>query len=181
MKSKKCFKQKVRQWVTLIIVFLLIYPVTLAAKKKGAYLMVETEDGQVIEGELLTVKQDYLLVMTSASYNGVTIEVKKIDKIRVRKKSGVGKGALKGFLSGAVVGGLLGGMWGSQLKSEGVGVRGGALAGGIFLGGIFALFGGIGGAVNPKGYKTIQVKGKLPSEIKRIMKKLKKKARFKNG
>ncbi len=174
MKSKRW----VRQLVTLIIVFLLIYPVNLAAEKKGIHLMVEKEDGQVIEGELLTVKQDYLLVMTSAT--GVTIEVNEIDKIktRVKRKSKVGRGAFKGFLAGGIIGVLVGGMWGSQLKSEGIGFGVGAAAGGVIFGGIYAFVGGVKGALSPKDYKTIRVKGKSPSQIKRIMKKLKKKARF---
>ena len=61
MKNKKKIIQKTRQSLTLLIVFLLVYPGNLTAKKKGAQLLIEKQDGQSIVGELLRVKQDSLL------------------------------------------------------------------------------------------------------------------------
>ena len=173
------FKRKGFHLLTLVIVVLLIYPGSLAAKKKGAHLQVEKQDGQVIEGELLRVKENSLLVMTSASGNGVTIDINEIEKIMVKRKSEAGKGALWGALIGVGGGAVLGVIWGNALESEGANPVFGAAIGGIVFGGVGALTGQIIGAMIPGGYKTIQVKGKSPSEIKKIMEKLKKKARFK--
>jgi hypothetical protein len=170
------FKIKGFQLLTLVIVFLLIYPGNLAAKKRGAYLVVEKQDGQVIEGELLNVKQNSLLVMTSASGNGVTIDINEIIKIRMKKKLKFMKGVLKGFLIGGGIGTL---MALSQKNND----QGGFV---VIGPGVYVLTGmvlgtGAGGVVGllSSNYKTIRVKGKSPSEIKKIIKKLKKKARFK--
>jgi len=171
------FKIKGFQLLTLVIVFLLIYPGNLAAKKKGAHLMVEKQDGQVIEGELLSVKQNSLLVMTSASGNGVTIDINEIEKIMVKRKSKFGKGALKGAIIFGVAGYGLGGWYALAIDYEGSykkyrirsGLKGAAL-GALLIGALSEI---------ARDYKTIRVKGKSPSEIKKIMEKLKKKARFK--
>lgn len=171
------FKRKSFQILTLVIVFLLIYPGNLAAKKKGAHLVINKQDGQVIEGELLRVKENSLLVMTAASGDGVTIDINEIIKIRIKKKSGA--------VTGALIGGLLVGAAGGGLGYMVVAVEGDPGAGGAAIGfaagaTIGALLGAGTGALLSIGYKKIQVKGKSPSQIEKILKKLKKRARFKD-
>jgi hypothetical protein len=180
MRNKKWITQKIRQCLILVVVFLLIYPGNLAAEKQkpGAQLQIAKLDGDVIEGELLRVQDGSLLLMTTGSQEGISIEINEIDKIMVKRKSKVWKGTLKGALIGGASGALLGGIGGHALESEGVGTGPGALIGGISIGLICAY---IGGRISSglKDYKTIQIKGKSPSAIKKIMKKLHKKSRFK--
>lgn len=177
MKNKRWLKQKIRQFLTLIIVVLLICPVNLAAKKKGAHLRIEKEDAQVIEGELLSVKENSLLIMTSASNTGVTIDIHEIEKVGIKKKSKVSKGVLTGALVFGSVGYALGGYAAliddhqkPTYKYRNHLVFKGAALGAVLIGTLSAI---------SKDYKMIQVKGKSPYRIKKIMKKLNKKARFK--
>jgi hypothetical protein len=183
MKNKKKIKQIIQQFLTLGIVVLLICPVNLAAKKKGAQLVIEKKDSQVIKGELLRVKENSLLLMTSGSVTGVTVDINEIIKLRIKRKAKFGKGALVGFLVGGSLGLALsrGGSGNDSAKrnydfnfepSDWTGPI-------IILTG--ALGAGVGGVVGlmTRSYKEIQVKGKSPSQIEKIMKKLNKKARFK--
>ena|GEM_PF-675359 len=185
MKNKKRIKQKIRQYLTLGIVVLLICPFNLAAKRKGAQLVIVKEDGQVLEGELLKVKEDSLLIMTSTS--GVTIDIKEIDEIKIKKrKTKSGKGALIGAGVGFLIGGLIGSTKTSELIYDGdnPGFGNRLLVGGM-VGAVYALpgsiIGGIIGGQFPGGYKTetIDVKKTPLNKIKSILKKLKKRARFK--
>jgi hypothetical protein len=171
------FKRKGFQILTLVIMFLLIYPGNLAAKKKGAHLVINKQDGQVIEGELLRVKENSLLVMTSAAGNGVTIDINEIIKIRIKKKSG----AVKGALIGGLIVGAGGGALSYMIVTADNEARFGDVAIGFAAGAtIGALLGAGTGAILSSGYKKIQVKGKSPSQIEKILKKLKKRARFKD-
>jgi hypothetical protein len=184
MKNKKWIKQKIRQYLTLGIVVLLICPLNLAAKKKGAQLLIEKKDGQVIEGELLKVKEDSLLLMTSAS--GVTIDIKEIDEIKIKKrKTKSGKGALIGAGVGFLIGGVIACTKYTEVVTDeynpGFGKR---LVVGGMLGAFFiipgSIIGGLIGGQFPGGYKTetIDVKKTPLNKIKSILKKLKNKARF---
>ena len=173
-------RQILQQFFIAVVVLSLFCPGNLWAKRKGAQLQIINLDGDVIEGELLRVKQDSLLVMTSLSNTGAAIKINEIDKIMVKRKSKFGKGALWGLLIGGAGGAALGRTWGSNLESEGIGTVPGMVIGGVVIGAVGALTGGIISSISLKDYKTIQVKGKSPSEIKEIMKKLHKKARFKN-
>ena len=112
------FKRKSFQILTVVMVFLLICPGNLSAKKKGAQLVIDKQDGQVIEGELLRVKDNTLLVMTSAAETGVTIDINEIIKIRIKKKPGAVKGALIG---GLLVGGAGGGLVYMVVAADGLG------------------------------------------------------------
>jgi len=166
------YKRKYLRWLIPLVVFLLIYPGNLAAKKKGAHLVVEKQDGQFIEGELLSVKENSLLVLTSGSETGVTIDINEIEKIKIKRKNKSGKGALLGAGACLLIGSVVGAN--NSVLRDYVGGKLGVIA--AVPG---ALIGGIIGTMIPGSYKTIQVKGKSPSEIKKIMEKLKEKARFK--
>jgi len=178
MKNKTRIKQKIQQFLTLGIVVLLICPLNLAAERKGAQLMIVKEDGQVIDGELLRVKENSLLLMTSGSETGVTVDFNEMIKLKIKRKAKFGKGALIGLLIGGGLGLLYAGS--GDKEGENVIFGGSSNVGGtvVFMGAVGAGVGGIIGSMK-RGYKEIQVKGKAPSQIKEIMSKLNKKARFK--
>ncbi|MCK5058142.1 MAG: hypothetical protein KAT34_15930 [Candidatus Aminicenantes bacterium] len=172
-------KQIFQQFLIAVVVFSLICPGSLWAKKKGSYMALTKLGGEVIEGELLRVKENSLLLKTST--NGVTIDINEVDKIWITKKSKVGKGALIGALVLGIPAfalGLLLGFIGAGLEESG------AMADGILIGcagtGAGLLFGTFAGGVASRGYKTYQLKGKSPDEIKYILWKLRKRARFKD-
>jgi len=164
-----------------VVIFSLICPVNLSAKKekRGAKIIITKDDGKVVEGRLLKVNKDSLVLLTTPTNDIATkstIGIEKIDKIRIKKKSKV----LIGAGIGLVVGGIVGYV-GFKDATWAMGAENGAAEAGFLLGAIpGALLGaGIGGA-GFSGYIKIQVKGKSPSQIEKVLKKLKKRARFKD-
>lgn len=166
-----------------VVVFALICPGNLWAKrqKPGAQLRITKPDGRVIEGELLAVKQDSLLLMTLPSNTGVKIGFNEIEKIGIKRKSVDGR-FWNGAFTGAVIFGALGfglGYYASKIEDYG-----NPAGDGIRLGYNSALLGGsLFGLLEAtrENYKTIRVKGKSPSQIEKLFKKLKKRARFEKG
>ena len=164
-----------KKFTELFLVFsLLVVSVYLyAIERRGAILIITKKDGQQIEGELITVKKDSLLLFTGVD---VSVDIANIKVIRVVKKSKVLQGLGFGLLIGGGTGALLGfmggpGEWGSAACE--------ALVGGIFLGAIGLLVGGTLGFASGID-KTIQIEGRHPSSIEFILKELRKKARVRN-
>jgi len=180
-------KQILQQFFIAAVVFSLICPGNLWAKRQGAQLQITKSDGDTIEGELLQVKENSLLVMTSVS--GVTIDINDIDAINIKKrKTKSGKGALIGAGVGFLIGGVLGGTKYAEVVFDGgsptfenrlfLGSITGAICAipGLFFGAT------IGGSI-PGDYKTaetIDVKKIHHSQINYLLKKLKKMAREKD-
>lgn len=171
--NKKRLNQIIKQFLIVIVVFSLIFPVNLSAKKKrGAKLWVTMLTGETIRGELLRVKVDEgtFLLMTSAAKTGANININDVYKIRIRKKSKW----LAGFVvtMSFVLCGIVGGGGDKHY------IFLGAIAGimyGIPAGAVAMLFGARLGID-----KKNQVKGIPESEKKRILSKLKSKARYKD-
>ena len=177
--NNKRVRQILQQFFIAVVVFSLFCPGTLWAKRKGAQLQIMKSEREVIEGELLRVKDNSLLVMTSGSETGVTVDMNEIVLIRIKKKHTFGKGAGPGLLVGVGIG-IVAGLAG-KYDGEGILVKNkgqGAFVGGLTLGVLGLAVGGIVGSSGGQYYKKIQVEGKSPYKIKKIMWKLKKMARF---
>ena len=151
--------------------------------KHGATLVITKKDGQQIKGELITVKQDSLLLLDTEGKD-VSVDIADIKVIRVMKKSQFWVGALSGFLMGGAFGASLGISYAEKEKSK-PGLLAGYMADwailgyGIGLGAIGALLGGlIGAAVGTD--KTIQIEGRPDLEINEVLEKLRKKARIRD-
>jgi hypothetical protein len=96
--------------IAFAVAALLAAPTGLAAKeKRGATLLVTRTDGQLLEGELIAVRPDSL-VLLSPSGADVSVGSAEIVSVRIVRPSKIGKGALWGGASGVLVGGLLGGL-----------------------------------------------------------------------
>ncbi len=173
-------KQILQQFLIAVVIFSLFCPGNLWAKRNGAQLQITKLDGDVIEGELLKVKDNSLLVMTTGSETGVTVDMNEIIQLKIKKKRTFGKGAVPGLLVGVgigIVAGLAGNYDGEGfIKSKGEG----AFASGLTLGVLGLGVGGITGSLGGQYYKKIQVQGKSPYKIRKIMLKLKEMARFKD-
>jgi len=131
-----------------------------AKEKRGAKLIITKTDGQQIEGELITVKPNSLLLLDTEGKD-VSIDIADIRIIRIVKK---------GLLCGLLVGG-------------GIGLIEGITGGedpflDHFLDSIILI--GIPVALIAGKDKKIQIEGKSDSEIKEVLEKLRKKARVRN-
>jgi hypothetical protein len=119
-----------------LAILLLVIPNNVSAKaRRGANLVITRLDGSQVSGELIAVKRDSLLLLSSG--RDESIDIATIETVRVVKKSKAGKGALYGFLAGAVGGAL----WGLNHQDEDVLGSSTSLVAGMYAGAIGALGG----------------------------------------
>jgi hypothetical protein len=160
-----------KKFVSMFLVFsLMTLSVNLYAKeRRGAKLLITKKDRWQIEGELITVKPNSILILDTEGKD-VSVGIAEIKVIRIVKKSkdllGAGIGLLIGVGPGALIGYKVG--W---KTSEG------ALWGGVVGGLAGALIGCFTGIYLGK-EATIQIGGMSDSEIQEALDKLRKKARI---
>lgn len=159
--------------VSSLVLSLLTLSGNIYAEKKGAALVITKKDGLLLEGELIAVKVNSLVLLDSDTSRDVSVDVESIKFIAIVKTSK----ALLGIGLGLVLGGSLGSLYGtstdtydSDLRSLAFIVYGG---GGAALG---ALVGGLLGASAGKD-EIIQIEGKSSTEINSVLRRLRKKAR----
>jgi len=167
-----------KKLISLFLVFsLMMLSVNLYAKeRRGAKLLITKKDWQLIEGELITVKPNSLLLLNTEGKD-VSIDIADIRIIRIMKKSMAGEGALTGLLIGGGGLGLIAFI--TNIGNEDHGPIASFIDTIILIGLPLALIGAIIGAVS-KGSKTIQIEGMTESKIKKTLDKLRKKARIRN-
>ena len=164
-----------KKFISLFLIFsLVMLSVNLYAKeRRGAILIIAKKYG-LIEGELIAVKENSLLLLDTQGKD-VSVDIKDIKVIIIRKKSGAGTGVLLGGSVGALIGlGVY-----REPTGFGAGIDLGpwltALGFGIVGGLIGLVIGGVAGTD-----KTIQIEGMTDSELHAIMYKLRKKARIRD-
>ena len=145
-------------------------------RKLGAKLIITKKDGQLIEGELITVKPNSLLLLNTEGKD-VSIDVADIKVIRIVKKSKFIKSVKNGLLIGAGIGLVLGlpGTIGNCWLCSPLWLLIGPLIGvtyGLLIGGIVG--------VSSSKYKIIQIEGMTDLEIQEALDKLQKKARIRD-
>ena len=147
-------------------------------EKHGAKLLIKKKNGQLIEGELITVKKDSLLLLFARRMD-VSVGIEEIKVITIVKKSKALLGAGLGFLIGGAAGALLGfasadddpdPFWTAEQIAGIAAISYGLV--GLIIGGIAGLTSGID--------KTIQIEGMSDSEIQEALDKLRKKARIRD-
>ncbi len=158
----------IRQIITAVLLFLVVLRpgISMPRDDRGAYLVVTLKDGKEVEGELLAVKQDSLLLLKRLPEEGMTIALVDIGKVKIVKKSKALLGSAAGLLAGAGIGAL----WGHSL-SDGEWADFGAFLGGIIIGGIGTVLGLTIGAVaglDP----VIVLAGRPEPEVKFILSRL---------
>ncbi len=154
-----------------LVFFLLTLSGNLYAKKQGAKLIITKKNGLQTAGELITVKENSLLLLNTEGWD-VSVGIADIRDIRILKKSKAGTGALIGLVICGV-----GGVLAPHLAGERdpwywsqVGVLTGAA--GLLMG---AIAGGLFGID-----KKIRFERMTDSEIKETLEKLRKKARIRD-
>ena len=187
---------KGKKFISLFLIFsLIMISVSLYAKeRRGAKLIVTKKDGQRIEGELITVKPNSLLLLNTEGKD-VSVDIADIKVVTIVKKSKAGIGAGIGFLVGGATGALTSlseekeksaSFWAMYYMSfmwlfikretaESVSV----LITGLVYGIGGALLGGLIGTILGKN-KTIQIECMIDSEIRDTLDKLRKKARVRD-
>jgi hypothetical protein len=133
-----------------LLVAILLFPgIAPAAKKKsGRTLALTLKTGGVVNGELLTVKDDRLVIFDANSLIGQEVRIGDVSHIRVVKKSrflpGLGLGLLIGGAGGALIGICSGdgpsGWFAFTAREK-------ALLGAAGLGSLGVIIGGIAGAI----------------------------------
>ena len=167
-----------KKFISLVLIFsLMMLSVNLYAKeRRGAILLITKTDGQQRRGELITVKEDSLLLLDSESGAAVSVDIDDIKVIKIMKVSEVWKGFRIGGFIGSVAGALL---FIASEKWKVVSLPIAMFTSPAILGGtVGALIGGtVGVAVADK---TILLEGMSDSEIKEALDKLRKKARIRD-
>ena len=169
---------KSKKFISLLLAFsLMMLSVNLYAKKRGAELVITKKDGRQIEGELITVKKDSLLLLFARRMD-VSVGIEEIKVITIVKKSTFWKGPGLGLLIGAGMGGIMGGILGGKINEKSH-VAEFAMLGGAVFGITGYLLGDILGAKKGKD-KVIQIEGMTDLEIREALDKLRKKARIRD-
>lgn len=165
----------IKKSVVLALVCILVIPFSILAKeKRGAELIVNMKDGQSVRGELITVKENSILLLSESGAD-VSVDIQDIKVIRVVKKSKALQGAGYGFLISAASFSAL--AWATDEEYFTDPEGGGPLVLALFFGIPGLLLGGAGGAILGID-KTIEIEGKADSEIQEIMEDLRSKARI---
>jgi len=168
--------KKGKKFIALFLIFsLLILSGDLYAKKRGAKLIITKKDRQLIEGELITVKPNSLLLLDTEG-EVVSINIAEIKVIRIVKKSKALLGAGLGLIilgGGTALSIAIFGTWESDEVLD-VALFGGAIgaAAGLLIGGVTGTLLGTD--------KTIQIEGMTDSEINEVLEELRKKARIRD-
>jgi hypothetical protein len=178
--NKKNQNSIIKHCFITFAILLLIIPLNLSAKKqkKGANLIILKDDGQVIEGELLSVKDRSLLLMICGSNAEAIVDISNVQEISMKRKKNFWNGFLKGGWIG-LAGGTVLGLCCCSHEPEGLRYKGCVILGGIMMG----VYGGLGGGivnVTARKYKKVHIIGKTSDEIDRFLKQLKEMARFKD-
>jgi len=143
-------------------------------ERKQGDIVITKKDGHEIEGELITVKPNSLLLLDRYGRDA-SIEIRDIRTIRIVKKSKRGLGSLIG---GAV--GLVGGM---VIAVTSPGEDTSIYWNGLILGCLLSIpgsvLGGIAGAIVGID-ETIQIEGMSDLQISYALEKLRKKARIRD-
>ena len=166
-----------KKFISLFLVLsLVMLSANLYAKeRRGAKLIVTKKDGQQIEGELITVKPNSLLLLDRKSGADVSVDIADIKAIRIVKKSKLLTGVWVGIAIGGGTGVLLAGS-GYRMSLDAPARRGilGAFgaACGLVIGALLGLVAGKD--------KTIHFEGMTDLEIKETLDKLRKKARIRD-
>jgi hypothetical protein len=167
----------------LIFLMLSVFVQDSAAKeeKPGAQLRIEKTDGSILQGELLALKGEDLVIADTGSYEKVIVNVGEMKSVRIVKKSGFLKGIGLGLLAGGGTGMLLGFASGNDDPgwfSMTAGQK--AALGGLALGVLGTGIGGVCGAISGID-ESIELSRLSEDDKTAVLRKLQTKSRFKKG
>ena len=166
----------------LLILSLVVLSGNLYAKeRRGAELIITKKDGWQIEGELITVKPNSLLLLNTEGKDE-SIDIADIKVITIVKKSKALVGATFGAFAGGGIGAVVVPLIGkpTPIIFSSMAAEKKTILSGLFFGFIIgAVCGGLIGTDEGTD-KTIQIEGMTDSEIREALDKLRKKARIRD-
>ncbi len=170
--------KRIKGWLPLLILAFMALPPDIAAKeRRGSDAVVARKDGRALQGEIIAVKKDSILLKESRSSYDVSISRSDIASIKVNKGSGAVSGAFLGTLVGGLTGMAIGRKAGESRHSlvnfETAGTVIGAAIG-VLIGGGAGLW--IGSSI--KEYETFDLEHTVPEGIPLMMGRLRSRARF---
>ncbi|MFX0196539.1 MAG: hypothetical protein ACFFCW_10480 [Candidatus Hodarchaeota archaeon] len=142
-------------------------------ERRGAKIEIWGKGDIYIEGELIAVKQNSLLLLNTEGKDE-SVDIADIEVIRVKKKPNVGQGLLYGLLIGGGGGVLSGFLFPIEIDEYNWGPFFLGILGGV----VGLLLGGISGAF--RGSKIIHFEGMTDWEIQETLDYLHKKARVRD-
>jgi hypothetical protein len=164
--------------IGLALLFLGLPTVLSARERRGANIVITLKDGQQVEGELIVVKSDSLLLLNPAGKDE-SVDLVGIRRVTIVRESKAGLGAVCGLLAG-VAGTII---YASTKKATDVWAsffEGLAVAGAAVVFPVTGLGLGIGAGVLAGKDKTIQLEGKSESDRAIVLDRLRRKARIRN-
>lgn len=166
----------IKKALVIVLGILLIHPLSLRAKEnRGGELIITKKDGLSVKGELITVKQDSLLLLSEEGAD-VSVNMGDVREITMVRTSRALRGLAHGASYGAIVG-FIGYAVISSAESDDSFGPGGF---GILAPVIMIPLGALLGLAIASGDKTIRIEGKPDSEIRQILEDLQEKARIPN-
>ena len=98
-----------RKFIALFLVFSLLALLgnLFAKERRGAQLVIEQMDGQLVGGELIAVKNSSLLLLSEVGTD-VSVGIKNVKVIKIVRKSKAKLAAGIGLLAGGAFGALIG-------------------------------------------------------------------------
>ena len=140
---------KTLKLITLMVIILsmnFVYTQEKVKKVKIYKTWVSLIDESEIHGILYQLKDSSILITDIITKESQEIEIKDIQKIKIRRKNGAGRGAIIGTVSGLVAGGLIGLAEGDGFFSK----EETALLSGVFFSGVGAGAGALIGTIKKK-------------------------------
>jgi hypothetical protein len=159
----------------LVLAVLMLCPFPDAKERRGARIKITNKDGGRLEGELIAVKPDSLLLL-SRDGQDVTADIAGIDTVQIVKESKFGTGLLIGAAAGAATGAI------ATLVDHpepGFQRKFGPLAAVPICGGLGLAAGGVTGLLLSQP-ETVKIGGANEAEIAAAMEKLRKQARVRD-
>ncbi len=155
------------------VLYSLIMPGTVSAgERRGADIVVTLNSGHQVNGELIAVKPNALLLLGPAG-GDEAIGLKEIESVKIPRGSRALNGALYGFLGGAVLGAMVGrGLGGGEEDLE----QAFPIFGVLIVGAAGGLIGGVVGASSRR-TQEIYLAGKSETFISGALAKLNRLAR----
>jgi hypothetical protein len=162
--------------LVLALAVSLALPAGLAAERHGATLRLELLDGRRLQGELLAVKGEVLLLL-GESGSEEQAAIGEVAVMRIVRPNRVGKGLVAGLVTGFVVGCLIALPY-ALSDDEGFGLLGMGLAGGYF-GGAGAVVGAGAGLISSSD-ETIPCRERNAAWRSALLDRLQRLARFRD-
>lgn len=162
-----------RTTTIILAILTLALPGSLAAReKRGAPLIITLKDGHLVEGELIAVKPDSLILYSAKDE---TIDLARIKVIRVVKPPRIETGMLCGVAVGAVATAI----FGAHDSGGEFGPVGTVLRGILFLSAGAGLGAGAGALAGKD--KVFRLEGMSEAEVRTTLTYLRKKARIRTA